>query len=223
MFDNIAPTYDRLNHTLSLSIDRLWRRRTVRMVAKDSPKSILDMATGTGDLALMMARHIPQANITGIDLSDGMLEVAREKVARERLSERVTFQAGDAEHINIEDEMFDAATVAFGVRNFGDIKRGLEEMARTLRHNGKIFVLEFSTPCNRFIRWAYGIYSHKILPRIGGAISHDRAAYEYLPDSVEEFPAPERFMEIMRQAGFSECRSRSLTFGIAHIYIGVKR
>lgn len=223
MFDNIAPTYDRLNHTLSLNIDRLWRRRTVKMVARYAPKTILDMATGTGDLALVMARRMPQAEITGIDLSEGMLEVARQKASRTELAHRVKFEVGDAEHINHADGSFDAATVAFGVRNFGDIEQGLCEMARVLREGGRIFVLEFSTPRNRFIRWAYGIYSHKILPRIGGAISHDRAAYQYLPESVEEFPSPERFMEIMRRAGLKECRARSLTFGIAHIYIGIKR
>ncbi len=223
MFDNIAPTYDRLNHTLSLSIDRLWRRRTVRMVGKESPLHILDMATGTGDLAIMMARRIDNAHITGVDISEGMLQVAREKIAGTDLAQRIDFQVGDAEHMPFDDGSFDVATVAFGVRNFGDIDAGLRELTRLLRVGGKLFVLEFSTPRNPIIRKAYGLYSHKILPRIGGMISHDEAAYRYLPESVEEFPSPERFMEIMRRAGLHECNSRPLTFGIAHIYTGIKR
>lgn len=223
MFDRIAPTYDTLNHTLSLNIDRWWRRRTVDAVERLHPARILDLATGTGDLAIAMARRIPGARITGIDPSEGMLDIARRKAKSCGLDERIGFAAGTAEELAADDGAFDAATVAFGVRNFGDLAAGLRQMARVLRRGGTAVVLEFSTPSNPIVRWGYGIYSHRILPAIGGMVSHDRAAYRYLPESVDEFPAPERFLEIMREAGFDACSARSLSFGIAHIYTGVKR
>lgn len=222
MFDRIAPTYDTLNHTLSLNIDRWWRRRTVDIVERLHPGRILDVATGTGDLAIAMARRIAGARITGVDPSKGMLDVARRKVAACGLDERIVFVTGTAEQL-AADGAFDAATVAFGVRNFGDLGAGLRQMARALRSGGTVVVLEFSTPPNPVVRWGYGIYSHRILPAIGGLVSHDRAAYRYLPESVDEFPAPARFLDIMREAGFDACTARSLSFGIAHIYTGVRR
>ncbi|MDE6778315.1 MAG: bifunctional demethylmenaquinone methyltransferase/2-methoxy-6-polyprenyl-1,4-benzoquinol methylase UbiE [Alistipes sp.] len=223
MFDRIAPTYDTLNHTLSLNVDRWWRRRTVDVVERLHPARILDIATGTGDLAIAMAHRIPGARVTGVDPSEGMLDVARRKVAACGLDERIGFVTGAAEELAAGDASFDAATVAFGVRNFGDIAAGLRQIARALRRGGSIVVLEFSTPPNPIVRWGYGIYSHRILPAIGGLVSRDRAAYRYLPESVDEFPAPERFLDIMREVGFDDCSARSLSFGIAHIYIGVKR
>ena len=176
MFDNIAPRYDLLNHTLSFNIDRLWRRRVVREVAESRPERILDMATGTGDLAIELARRIPGAQVTGVDLSERMLAEARRKVAARGLAERVTLQQGDAEQLAAADASFDAATVAFGVRNFGDLHAGLCELARVLRPGGRIVILEFSQPRNRLFRALYEFYSFRILPLIGGAVSHDRQA-----------------------------------------------
>lgn len=222
MFDHIAPTYDTLNHTLSMSIDRLWRRRMVRVVRRCAPQRILDVATGTGDLAIAMARHIRGSQVLGVDISEGMLDVARRKVIDAGLDARVMLDVGDAEHLDVTDNSVDVATVAFGVRNFGDIEAGLREIARTVRPDGKVVILEFSTPPNRLFRALYGFYNHRILPHIGALISRDRRAYEYLPDSIEEFPAPVRFMEMMTNAGFRNCCAHSQSFGIAYIYIGEK-
>ena len=183
MFDNIAPAYDRLNHTLSLSVDRIWRRRVVRIVGRLHPRRVLDMATGTGDLAVMMARSIPEAHIKGVDLSEGMLDVARRKVAARGLEERVTLEAGDAETAVAAAGSVDVVTVAFGVRNFGDLGRGLAELSRALRPGGRIVILEFSTPTMPVFGRLYDWYSHRVLPRIGGWLSHDRQAYDYLPRS----------------------------------------
>lgn len=222
MFDDIAPTYDRLNHILSLSIDRLWRRRVVRIVRRAAAKQILDMATGTGDLAIDMARHIDDATILGADLSPEMLEVARQKVARLGLTERISLTECDAEHINLPDESVDAVTVAFGVRNFENREACLRELARVIRPGGTLVVLEFSNPRNAFIGWLYRIYSHKILPAIGGAISHNRNAYQYLPESVDTFPSPEEFMAMLCNAGLTAPKARSQSFGIAQIYTAQK-
>ena len=196
MFDNIAPKYDLLNHTLSMSIDRVWRRRVVGEVRRAKPGRILDVATGTGDLAIAMARRIRDVQVLAVDLSERMLAVA--------------------------DASVDVATVAFGVRNFGDLGAGLRELARTIKPGGKVVILEFSRPRNRAFRALYEFYSYKILPRIGGLVSRDKRAYEYLPASVGEFPAPEEFMGMMARAGFRNCRARSQSFGIAQIYIGEK-
>ena len=171
MFDNIAPKYDLLNHTLSMSIDRIWRRRVVRIVRRCRPHRILDVATGTGDLAIEMARRIRGVQVLGVDLSEGMLDVARRKVTARGLDGRVVLDAGDAEHLHVADASVDVATVAFGVRNFGDLDAGLREMARTIKPGGKVVVLEFSRPRNRLFRALYEFYTYKILPRIGGMVS----------------------------------------------------
>lgn len=218
MFDNIAPRYDLLNHTLSLNIDRLWRRSVVHIVRRSGARQILDVATGTGDLAIALARSIEGAQITAVDLSERMLDVARRKVAARGLDTRIRLLQGDGEHLALDTASVDAATVAFGVRNFGDIAAGLRELARTIRPGGSVVILEFSRPRNRLFGKLYEWYSHTLLPRIGGAVSRDRRAYEYLPASIEEFPAPERFLELLAQAGFRDCRARSLSFGIAQIY-----
>ena len=220
MFDNIAPKYDLLNHTLSMSIDRVWRRRVVGEVRRAKPGRILDVATGTGDLAIAMARRIRDVQVMGVDLSEEMLAVARRKVEARGLDSRIVLERGDAEHLEVADASVDAATVAFGVRNFGDLAAGLRELARTIRPGGKVVILEFSRPRNRVFRALYEFYSYKILPRIGGLVSRDKRAYEYLPASVGEFPAPEEFMAMMARAGFRNCRARSQSFGIAQIYIG---
>ena len=222
MFDNIAPKYDLLNHTLSVNIDRIWRRRVVNEVRRARPRRILDVATGTGDLAIAMARRIRDVQVLGVDLSEQMLVVAHRKVEARGLDNRIVLDRGDAEHLAVADASVDVATVAFGVRNFGDLVAGLRELARTIKPGGKVVILEFSRPRNRAFRALYEFYSYKILPRIGGLVSRDKRAYEYLPASVGEFPAPEVFLKMMGEAGFSKCRARSQSFGIAQIYIGEK-
>ena len=220
MFDNIAPKYDLLNHTLSMSIDRVWRRRVVGEVRRAKPGRILDVATGTGDLAIAMARRIRDVQVLGVDLSEQMLAVARRKIEARGLDGRIVLDRGDAERLAVADASVDVANVAFGVRNFGDLGAGLRELARTIKPGGKVVILEFSRPRNRVFRALYEFYSYKILPRIGGLVSRDKRAYEYLPASVGEFPAPEEFMAMMARAGFRNCRARSQSFGIAQIYIG---
>lgn len=222
MFDNIAPTYDRLNHILSLSIDRVWRRRVMRIVRRGHPRQILDLATGTGDLAILMAKRMPHAQVMGVDLSENMLAEASEKVRRQGLDDHVVLYQGDAERLDLGNCSVDAVTVAFGVRNFGNMEAGLAEALRVLRPGGQLVVLEFSTPRNALVRRLYRFYSDKILRPVGGMVSRDKEAYGYLPASIEEFPAPDRFLEIMRGVGFTECRRRSLCMGIAQIYVGRK-
>ena len=223
MFDNIAPTYDKLNHIMSLNIDRMWRRRVMRIVRRSKAHKIMDVATGTGDLAIAMAKRVDRTQILGVDLSEEMLAVARRKVEKQGLEERIMLEKGDAENLTmVTTESIDAATVAFGVRNFENIERGLSEIYRTLKPGGKLVVLEFSMPKNRLVRWVYSQYAHRLLPRIGGVISKDKQAYTYLPDSVEEFPSPERFAEILRGVGFKSVKTRSQSFGIAYIYDATK-
>jgi demethylmenaquinone methyltransferase/2-methoxy-6-polyprenyl-1,4-benzoquinol methylase len=223
MFDNIAPTYDKLNHIMSLNIDRVWRRRVMRIVRRAKAHKIMDVATGTGDLAIAMAERVDRTQILGVDLSEEMLAVARRKVEKLGLQERIMLEKGDAENLDmVASESIDAATVAFGVRNFENIERGLSEIYRTLKPGGKLVVLEFSMPKNRLVRWVYSQYAHRLLPRIGGMISKDKQAYTYLPDSVEEFPAPERFAEMLRGVGFVRVKTRSQSFGIAYIYDATK-
>lgn len=222
MFDNIAPTYDKLNHIFSLSIDKIWRRRVVRMVRRMKPLRILDLATGTGDLAIKMAKRIPKARIMGVDLSENMLAVAAEKVRRQGLDDHIALYQGDAENLDLTDGVVDVVTVAFGVRNFGNIERGLEEIHRALRSGGHIVVLEFSTPRNFLVRKLYQFYSNHVMKPVGGFVSRDRKAYNYLPDSIVEFDSPEKFLTRLERTGFERCRRRSQSLGIAQIYIGQK-
>lgn len=223
MFDNIAPTYDKLNHIMSLNIDRIWRRRVMRIVRRSKAVKIMDVATGTGDLAIAIAKRADRTQILGIDLSEEMLAVARRKVQKQGLEERIMLEKGDAEDLSmVADSSIDAVTVAFGVRNFENIERGLSEMWRKLKPGGKLVVLEFSTPRNRIIRWIYAQYFHRLVPRIGGIISKDKRAYVYLPESVDEFPSPERFSQMLKDCGFTQVKRRSQSFGIAHIYEATK-
>lgn len=223
MFDNIAPTYDKLNHIMSLNIDRVWRRRVMRIVRRAKAHKIMDVATGTGDLAIAMAKRVDRIQILGVDLSEEMLAVARAKVRKQGLEERIMLEKGDAENlVMVADESVDAVTVAFGVRNFENMEQGLRELYRTIKHGGKLVVLEFSMPKNRLVRWIYRQYAHRLLPYVGGMISKDRRAYTYLPDSVEEFPAPEKFAQILKDVGFSKVRLRRQSFGIAYIYEATK-
>lgn len=222
MFDNIAPTYDRLNHILSLSIDKAWRRRVMRKVRRMKPERVLDLATGTGDLAINMAKRMPNAKIMGVDLSENMLAVAAEKVRRQGLDDHIALYQGDAENLDLSDGVMDVVTVAFGVRNFGNIEQGLREIWRVLASGGHLVVLEFSTPRNFLVRKAYQFYSNHVMKPVGGLVSHDRKAYDYLPDSIVEFPAREEFISLMQQVGFEGCYRRSQTLGIAQIYVGRK-
>ena len=223
MFDNIAPAYDRLNDIMSFGIARAWRRAAVRRVERSGARQILDLATGTADLAIAMARRIPEAEVTGGDISEGMLALGREKVAQAGLAERITLVAARAEELPFADGRFDAVTAAFGVRNFADIGKGLAEMSRVLESGGGVFILEFSTPRSKIFGSLYRFYFHRVLPRIGGMISKDRRAYAYLPGSVAEFPSPEGFLRMMEEAGFAGCRAKALTGGVAYIYTGTKR
>ena len=223
MFDNIAPTYDKLNHIMSLNIDRIWRRRVMRIVRRSKAVKIMDVATGTGDLAIAIAKRADRTQILGVDLSEEMLAVARRKVQKQGLEERIMLEKGDAENLSmVADGSIDAVTVAFGVRNFENIERGLREMWRVLKPGGKLVVLEFSTPRNRVIRWVYAQYFHRLVPRIGGIISKDKRAYVYLPESVDEFPSPERFSQMLKDCGFMRVKRRSQSFGIADIYEATK-
>lgn len=222
MFDAISPTYDKLNHLLSFGMDRLWSRRLVRSVAKSGPDRILDVATGTGDIALAMCRKINGVRVTGIDISSGMLRIA-EKKAWEKECGGVDFMCGDAEDIPLEDSMFDVVTAAYGVRNFENIVSGLREMYRVLSSGGEVFILEFSMPRNKLFGSLYRFYFRRILPVIGGWVSSDREAYEYLPRSVGGFPDKTIFLRMLENAGFVECKAQSLTFGVAQIYTGLKK
>lgn len=223
MFDNIAPTYDRLNHILSFNIDRMWRRRVMRIVRRSKAQHVLDIATGTGDLAIAMTKSIDNITVLGVDLSEEMLRVAEQKVQRLGLEQRIKLQKGDAENLQmIADASVDVVTVAFGVRNFENLERGLGELCRVLKPGGKVVVLEFSIPRCWLVRWVYAQYSHRLLPRIGAWLSKDRKAYDYLPDSVEEFASPERFIEMLHGVGFTDARAKSQSFGIAHIYQATK-
>lgn len=223
MFDNIAPTYDKLNHIMSLNIDRIWRRRVMRIVRRSKAVKIMDVATGTGDLAIAMAKRVDRTQILGVDLSEEMLAVARQKIQKQGLEERIMLEKGDAENLSmVADGSVDAVTVAFGVRNFENVEAGLKEMWRTLKPGGKLVVLEFSIPKNKFVRWVYAQYSHRIIPRIGSLISKDKRAYVYLPESVDEFPSPERFSLMLQEVGFKSVKRRSQSFGIAYIYEATK-
>lgn len=223
MFDRIAPSYDTLNHLFSLGIDHLWRRRTVRELRGFAPKRVLDLATGTCDLAIAVAKGVEGVKVTGTDISTEMVEVGRAKVAKRGLNDCIELTIADAEQLPYAEGEFDAVTVGFGVRNFAHKDQSLREMARVLRAGGVVAVLELSRPKNKIIAPLYRFYFHRVMPVVGGWLSGDRAAYEYLPKSVDHFPAPERFVEMMSAAGLAECRALPLTFGIAHLYIGIKR
>lgn len=223
MFNRIAPSYDFLNHLLSLNLDRLWRRRMVRRLAEHNPERVLDVATGTADVAINVARKCADCRVVGLDLSSEMIRYATEKVRRRQLSDRVELMVGDAEQLPFEVGEFDAVTASFGVRNFGDLPRGLSEMCRVLRTGGRCYIMEFSRPDDvPLFASLYRFYFHHILPVVGGWISRDRKAYDYLPGSVDEFPAHTDFEQMMRSAGFAEVRSLRLMWGVAYIYIGVK-
>jgi demethylmenaquinone methyltransferase/2-methoxy-6-polyprenyl-1,4-benzoquinol methylase len=221
MFDNISERYDLLNHVLSLSIDKGWRKKVVKMVAAKKPKLVLDVATGTADLAIALEKAYPD-KITGIDISAGMLDVGRKKVAKKGLSTMISLEQADSENLPFGDETFDAITVAFGVRNFENLEKGLNEMRRVLKPGGHLLVLEFSQPQRFPFKQFYSFYFKNILPTIGKLISKDARAYTYLPESVQAFPHGTAFVSIMEKCGYKAGRRIPVTFGIATIYEGLK-
>lgn len=219
LFDKIAPDYDKLNHILSLNIDKGWRSKAVReIIDKDIPLNILDVACGTGDFTIEIAKKAAAGSkMTGIDLSEGMMSIGREKLAAAGIE--ATLEQGDCEALKYSEGTFDRISVGFGVRNFENLPTGLKEMHRVLKPGGKLVILELSVPSNAFIRWCYKLYFLKILPVIGGLISGERGAYEYLPASVLHFPAPDKFQAMLREAGFAEVKHKALTLGICRMYI----
>ncbi len=221
LFDSIAHRYDALNHILSSGIDILWRRRAVNLLKPMKPRFILDVATGTADFAIAAARIHPEY-ITGIDISSKMLELGKEKIAARRLDTLITLEIGEAENLRFPSESFDAVTAAFGVRNFTNLEKGLSEIYRILRHKGAAVILEFSKPEHVPAAWFYRIYVGQILPRIGGWLTRNRSAYEYLPTTVSEFPDSAAFSALLLSAGFSTVRCFPQTFGIASIYLAIK-
>ncbi len=221
MFDNISPKYDLLNRVLSMGIDIQWRKDVIKMVKASNPQTILDIATGTGDLAIMMAKNT-NAKITGLDLSAGMLDVGRKKVKEAGLDSRIEMVQGDSENLPFQDNSFDCITVSFGVRNFENLEKGLAEINRVLKPGGTFVILEFSYPTAFPMKQLYTFYSKNILPAIGKMVSKDQSAYTYLPDSVRAFPHGEEMKNILKSVNFTQPIDKKLTFGIASIYKSVK-
>lgn len=222
MFDNIAPSYDKLNHRLSWNIDRGWRRKAIRQLAAEHPQQLLDIATGTGDFAIMAAKMLKPQRIVGADISEGMMEIGRRKVLQMNLQDTVTFEKQDCMSLDYPDGSFDAVTAAFGIRNFPDLDKGLREMCRVLRKGGQLSIVELTTPVSFPMRQLFSIYSHTVLPVYGRMISHDTSAYSYLTKTIEAFPQGEEMMGILKKAGFSQTSFKRLTFGICTMYYAVK-
>ncbi|KAB1153873.1 bifunctional demethylmenaquinone methyltransferase/2-methoxy-6-polyprenyl-1,4-benzoquinol methylase UbiE [Tenacibaculum aiptasiae] len=221
MFDNISEDYDGLNRVISLGIDVSWRKKVVKLVGENNPQQILDIATGTGDLALMMSALKPQ-RIVGLDISAGMLEVGKQKVAKANLSDKIEMIVGDSENIPFEDNTFDAITVSFGVRNFENLDKGLKEILRVLKPGGKFVVLETSNPTKFPFKQGYKFYTNFILPVIGKIFSKDKVAYSYLSESANSFPFGEAFNNILQKNGFKNAKNLPVTFGVASIYTALK-
>ena len=223
MFDRISPKYDALNHLLSLNIDKVWRRKTAKAAAKSQPKTILDLATGTADLTLALAKHSPQAHIIGMDISEKMLDIGKAKVAQRKMESQIELRLGDAAALPFGDNSFDVVTVAFGVRNFEDLDKGLSEISRVLKPGGQAVILEFSMPERFPVKQLYRFYFKRILPRIGKSVSKDSSAYTYLPQSVERFPKPGAFLQLLSSKGLHYGTKRFLSFGIATLYQAKKK
>lgn len=222
MFDSIAHSYDTMNRLMTLGIDRSWRRKAVHLTAAVNPAKILDVATGTGDFAIQLARSIPGAHITGIDLSAGMMDVGRQKIEKAGLSERIDLRQGDCLALPWADGTFDAVTVAFGVRNFERLERGYAEMARVLRPGGLLCVVELAVPTKRWVRPFYRFYTKGITPLVGRLISSDSSAYTYLPTSIAAMPGPQSMLGLLTGAGLVDARLLPLTFGVCAIYTARK-
>lgn len=222
MFDNISGTYDFLNHFMSLGIDIVWRKKAIRLLKQSNPQHLLDVATGTGDFALEAIKLLNPAKVIGVDISQGMLDVAREKIAKKGLESRFEVQLGDSEQLLFEDDTFDAVTVAFGVRNFENLERGLADICRVLKPGGKAVILEFSNPQTFPVKQLYHFYFNRITPFIGKLFSKDSSAYGYLPESVARFPDGKAFTGMLQRVGFQKTECYPQTFGICTIYVGTK-
>lgn len=222
MFDNISGTYDFLNHFLSLGIDVIWRKKAIKSLLTLNPKLILDVATGTGDFAFESLKILNPDKIIGVDISQGMLDVAKEKIAKRKLEDKIEVQLGDSEGLIFENHTFDAVTVAFGVRNFENLQKGLDDIYRVLKPGGKAVVLEFSNPKQFPIKQLYRFYFNTITPLFGKLFSKDNSAYKYLPESVAQFPDGQEFVALLKKSGFRETIARSQTFGICTIYVASK-
>jgi len=222
MFDDIAPKYDFLNHFLSLGIDKLWRKKLVKLLKKQLPTNVLDIATGTGDLALTIYKCAKPEKIIGVDISEQMLQYGREKIEKKNLQNIITLQYGDSENLDFADNSFDAVTVAFGVRNFENLEKGLSEMCRVLKPGGMVYILEFTMPKCFPFKQLYHFYFFKVLPLIGRLFSGNNHAYSYLPQSVEQFPHNKAMLNKLNDAGFNGTKYVILTCGIAAIYVGTR-
>lgn len=222
MFDNIAPTYDFLNHSLSFGIDRHWRNAAIRSLQPFAPQRILDVATGTGDFALLAARKLHPKQILGIDLSEGMLNVGSRKIKEAGLSSIIRFQKEDCMHLMLPDNVFDAVMVAYGVRNFEDLDCGLREMCRVMKEGGRLVIIELTTPRRFPMKQLFWIYSHVLMPTLGRFISKDRQAYDYLPATMAAFPQGEEMQKILQKAGFKDVHFKRFTFGLSTLYMATK-
>lgn len=221
MFDSIAPAYDFMNRAMTMGIDRLWRHKAVRLLRDCQHDDILDIATGTGDLAIKLARELDPIAVTGVDLSEGMIEIGRAKVAKEGLQEVVTLGIGDCLLLPFTDASFDVVTCAYGVRNFADLLAGYREMHRVLRPGGRAVILELSTPTSPMVRPLYNFYTRHVIPTVGRLVSKDVRAYSYLPESIAAVPQGDAMTAIMLEAGFSQARAIPLTMGVCTIYEAV--
>ena len=222
MFDNISPKYDFLNHFLSLGIDLWWRKKAIATLRKENPELILDVATGTADFAIAALKLKPK-KVIGVDISEGMLSFGRKKIAKKNLTEQIELQTGDSENLNFPDNYFDAVIVSFGVRNFENLEKGLNNIHRVLKPNGSLVVLEFSKPRYFPFKQLYNFYFNSILPVLGKTFSKDNSAYKYLPESVKAFPDGKDFIKILERIGFNNTQCKPLTFGISSIYKGNKK
>ena len=222
MFDNIAPTYDTLNHRLSWDIDRGWRGKAIQQLAPYKPQTMLDIATGTGDFAIMAAQMLKPQQLIGADISEGMMDIGRKKVKAQGLDEIISFAKEDCLALSYDDASFDAVTAAFGIRNFADLDKGLSEMCRVLKPGGHLSIVELTTPVSFPMKQLFHIYSHTVLPVYGRLISKDTSAYSYLTKTIEAFPQGERMQDILRRAGFKDASFKRLTFGISTMYFATK-
>lgn len=222
MFDNVSPKYDFLNHLLSGGIDFWWRKKAISMLRSEKPKLVLDIATGTGDLAIEAMKQLKPEKIIGVDISEGMLSFGREKMKKLGLEKTIELQMGDSEKLLFENNTFDAVIVSFGVRNFENLEKGLTDMCRVTKSGGTCMVMEFSQPKTPVIKQLYWLYNATILPLIGKLVSNDSSAYTYLPESVKAFPEGNDFLKVFEKAGFSQTKCIPLTFGICSIYLGKK-
>lgn len=222
MFNNIAQNYDKLNHRLSWDIDRSWRKKAIRQLCPYEPKTILDIATGTGDFALLAAKMLKPEKLIGADISEGMMAIGRKKIKAENLQDIITLKKEDCMNLSFADNSFDAVTAAFGIRNFKDLDRGLREMYRVLKTNGHLSIVELTTPVRFPMKQLFKLYSHTVLPVYGRIISHDESAYEYLTATIEAFPQGETMVQTLLRAGFSKASFKRLTFGICTMYFAEK-